>query len=288
MGVHRGFRRVLSEDGSIVIDIGGSYLPGKPWRSTYHFELAVLLGSHFELCQEFYWFNPAKLPSPAEWTNVRRLRVKDSVNLLLWLAKDAGKTKANNKRVLKRYSDSMQALLKSGYQVRQRPSNHDISQKFLFNNKGAIPPNLLGFASSNNVALDGRPFEEAFDNLLGISNTVSSDSYLKECIQHGIKPHGARFPAGLPAFFIEFLTGPGDIVLDPFAGSNTTGAVAEGLHRKWIACELDAEGQYQGTYVRTSAFRFPHAILAKDFQAIPTSNWNPKVGSVRPSRRRLH
>jgi site-specific DNA-methyltransferase (cytosine-N4-specific) len=45
----------------------------------------------------------------------------------------------------------------------------------------------------------------------------------------------------LAAFFIEFLTDPGDLVLDPFAGSNTTGAAAEELGRRWIAVETKLE-----------------------------------------------
>ena len=83
-------------------------MAGAPRRSAYHFELAVMLSNEFELCQEFYWYNPAKLPSPAEWVNIRRLRVKDSVNLVLWFAKDASNTKADNRRVLRRYSDSIE------------------------------------------------------------------------------------------------------------------------------------------------------------------------------------
>src|SRR5262245_48161712 len=178
-----GIKRVLADHGSLVVDIGGAYLPGAPKRSTYHFELAVRLAKHFDLCQEFYWFNPAKLPSPAEWTNVRRLRVKDSVNLVLWLAKDASKTHADNRRVLRRYSDSMRSLLKNGYQVRRRPSNHDISGNFLRDNRGSISPNLLGFGHSDPTQLElqgdpsfsdavpafvepdliGEPFQAAFD-----------------------------------------------------------------------------------------------------------------------------
>jgi DNA modification methylase len=300
------FHRVLSEKGSLVVDIGGAYLPGAPRRSTYHFELAVRLAKAFELCQEFYWFNPAKLPTPAEWTNVQRVRVKDSVNLVLWLAKDAAHTHASNRRVLKRYSDSMRALLKNGYQVRRRPSNHDISDKFLRNNQGSIPANLLGFThvdsdqlefsseslvslsapndASLQADLQGVPFEEAFENLVTLSNTASTDRYLAECRRHSVKPHGARFPIGLPAFFIEFLTEPerNHLVLDPFAGSNTTGAAAELLGRKWISCDLDREGTQPGTYVRTSAFRFPHAHLTPEFDYTPKGLWSPHTTRAIP------
>ena len=48
-------------------------------------------------------------------------------------------------------------------------------------------------------------------------------------------------PIEVAEFFIKFLTNPGDLVLDPFAGSNTTGAAAERLHRTWLAVEPQAE-----------------------------------------------
>lgn len=277
------WQALLKETGSLVIDVGGSYLPGAPKRSTYHFELAARLARHFDLCQEFYWYNPAKLPGPAQWTNIDRIRVKDSVNLILWFAKDASKTKADNRRVLKRYSSSMDTLLKNGYQIRKRPSNHNITGKFMVDNKGAIPPNLLGFADGEQDSLEGAPFDELFDNIVTVANTVSNDTYLAECRKHGVKPHNARFPKGLPAFFIEFLTERGDVVYDPFAGSNTTGEVAETLGRNWVSCELDTEGKFAGTYVRSSAFRFESPRFAPGFDALPEVKWTSQAKRVRPS-----
>ena len=257
-----GFKRVLAPRGSLVIDVGGAYLPGKPKRSTYHFQLAVMLAKHFDLCQEFYWYNPAKLPAPIQWTNVERIRVKDSVNLLLWLANDASETKANNKRVLRQYSKGMRSLLRNGYTMANqkgnpaeaRPSNWVIRKQTFQDRGGAIPPNLI-------------------HNILSISNTGSGGRYLEACRAHQIKPHDSRFPPDLPDFFVNFLTEPGDLVLDPFSGSNTTGFVAESLERRWIACELDAVGPGAGTYVRTSAFRFPNAKMQEGFDALPAANW---------------
>ncbi len=55
---------------------------------------------------------------------------------------------------------------------------------------------------------------------------------------------------GLPEFFIRLLTDKNDLVVDPFAGSNTTGAVAERLHRRWIAIEEVED------YLHASRFRF--------------------------------
>jgi site-specific DNA-methyltransferase (cytosine-N4-specific) len=281
------WKTVMKETGSLVIDVGGSYLPGAPKRSVYHFELAARLARHFDLCQEFYWYNPAKLPGPAQWTNVDRIRVKDSVNLILWFAKDASNTKADNRRVLKRYSNSMNTLLKNGYQIRKRPSNHNITEKFLVNNNGAIPPNLLGFAHGEQGELLGEPFDDLFENIVTVANTISNDNYLAGCRKNGVKPHNARFPKGLPAFFIEFLTERDNVVFDPFAGSNTTGEVAESLGRKWISCELDTEGKFAGTYVRSSAFRFDSVKFEPGFAAQPKVKWISQAKRVKPASSKI-
>jgi len=222
------FKRILKDTGSLVIDIGGTWVKGQPTRSLYHFELVIALCNTvgFHLAQEFYWYNPSKLPSPAEWVTVRRLRVKDAVDPVWWLSKTPN-PKANNRNVLKSYSESMLKLLEKGYRAKLRPSGHDISENFSRDNRGAIPPNLLE-----------------------IANTDSNGTYLRECREHGIKPHPARFPHRLPGFFIRFLTAPGDLVIDPFAGSNVTGEVAERLGRRWLAFELVEE------YLEASRFRF--------------------------------
>ncbi|MHA6770341.1 DNA-methyltransferase [Sphingobium ummariense] len=214
-----GFKRALKDDGSLVIDIGGAWIPGQPTRSLYHFKLLVMLVEEygFHLCQEHYWWNPAKLPTPAEWVNVRRVRVKDAVNTVWWLSKTPF-PKANNRRVLAPYSKSMQDLLRNGYVAKLRPSGHDISSKFQKDNGGSVPPNLLA-----------------------IANTESTSRYQEYCRDSNIPIHPARFPPQLPEYFIRFLTEPGDVVLDPFGGSCVTGAVAEVLGRRWVCCEMSEE-----------------------------------------------
>ncbi len=211
-----GCQRALKESGSLVIDIGGSWNPGVPTRSLYHFDLLLMLCREygFHLCLEHFWWNPAKLPTPAEWVNVRRVRVKDAVNCVWWLSPSPW-PKASNRRILSAYSDSMQSLLRNGYSRTLRPSGHDISPHFQRDNGGAVPPNLLA-----------------------IANTESNSRYQSYCRDHGLPIHPARFPALLPEYFIRMLTDQGDLVLDPFAGSCMTGAVAESLGRKWINVDL--------------------------------------------------
>lgn len=225
------FKRILAENGSLVIDIGGTWQKGMPTRHLYHFELLILLCKKFgfHLAQEFYWWNPAKLPSPAEWVNIRRVRVKDAVNTVWWLSKSPW-PKSDNRRVLQRYSPGMDSLLANGYKADLRPSGHNISDKFAVNNGGAIPPNLLA-----------------------IANTESNSAYLRYCREKNLKPHPARFPAELPEFFIRMLTDVGDYVLDPFAGSCITGEVCERLGRKWTCMELRPD------YVEAARGRFENA-----------------------------
>ena len=240
MGFAGQLHRILKPEGSFVLDLGGAYMPGFPVRSIYQFELLVRLVKEagFYLAQEFYHYNPARLPTPAEWVNVRRIRVKDSVNVVWWLSKTQN-PKADNRKVLKPYSDSMKSLLKNGYTAKLRPSGHDISDKFSRDNGGAIPANLLELA-----------------------NTDSNSAYQKMCRATGVPVHPARFPAGFAEFFIKFLTNEGDLVFDPFAGSNTTGLVSETLGRRWLASELSEE------YLEGSTFRFGSFPLERERSGI--------------------
>ncbi len=255
------FHRILKPTGSLVIDIGGSWIKGMPVRSLYHFELVIALckakekgGLGFYLAQELYWYNPAKLPTPAEWVTVRRERVKDSVNTIWWLSKEPH-PKANNRRVLKPYSDAMKNLIKNGYKPKLRPSGHDISNKFGNDRGGAIPPNIIDGRCSTDKEEIGQPVLLQEDlvqpvNLISASNTASNDYYQRRCKEEGFKPHPARFPQALPEFVINLCTEPGDIVLEPFAGSNMTGRVAESLQRRWLAFEIDED------YIKNSKLRF--------------------------------
>jgi len=224
------FNKLLKKDGSLVIEMGNSWEKGSPTMSTLALEalLGLKRAGDFYLCQQFIWYNPAKLPSPAQWVNVERIRVKDAFTHIWWLSKS--KTpKADNTNILIEYSDSMKNLLnKRKYNSGKRPSQHNIGTESFFNeNKGAIPSNVLK-----------------------IANTISNDNYLIHCRNKNIPPHPARMPEGVVEFFIKFLTSPRNLILDPFAGSNTTGAVSERLKRRWLSIEPNTE------YIKTSKARF--------------------------------
>lgn len=224
-------QRKLRDDGSFVLDLGGAYERGTPTRSLYNFRVLIRFCDElrFVLAEDFYWYNPSKLPSPIEWVNKRKLRAKDAVNTVWWFSKTPW-PKANVSQVLTDYSGRMRKLIENPaafYDPAKRPSGHDISTGFGRDNGGAIPSNLLQ-----------------------IPNSESNGQYIACCKTVGVKPHPARFPAKLPEFFVKMLTEPGDTVIDIFAGSNTTGMVAEREGRRWIAIDERKD------YLAASAFRF--------------------------------
>lgn len=235
------FREYLRDDGSIVIELGNAWLPGTPVMSPLALRalLAFLDKAKLHLCQQFICYNPARLPSPAQWVNVERIRVKDSYTHVWWMS-PSERPKADNRRILKQYSSSMIRLLKKQrYNSGTRPSSHNIGKKsFLTNNAGAIPSNVITLANTHST----------------------NDSYLQYCSDHSIRPHDARMPRGLPEFFINFLTEPGDLVIDPFGGSNTTGAAAQALKRRWLSIEPRSEfiagslGRFQDAKVRKFSY----------------------------------
>ena len=246
------FREYVSDDGSIVIELGNGWEPGQPTMSTLTIEalLEFKRKADLHLCQEFICFNPARLPTPAQWVTVNRIRVKDAFTRVWWMSPST-EPKADNQRVLTQYSDSMRKLLERGtYNAGKRPSEHYIGAKsFLNDHGGAIPSNVL-IAPAAEMVKEYLTSFGSETNVLSISNTSTNDSYQEYCRTFGITPHPARMPARLVEFFVLFLTEPGDLVLGPFAGSNTTGYVAEKFGRRWLSIELNSD------YAEASKSRF--------------------------------
>lgn len=246
----------LTESGSFVLDMGGAYMKGAPVRSLYNYRTLIKLCDEigFFLAEEFFWFNPSKLPSPIEWVNKKKIRVKDSVNTVWWLSKTKH-PKADVRKVLTPYSERMLKLLEDPekyYKPKNRPSGHSISNGFAKNNGGAIPSNLLSFP-----------------------NSESNSQYLRGCNLLKIKAHPARFPAKLPEFFIKLLTDTNDIVLDFFAGSNTTGMVAEELDRRWVAIDERVD------YIASSVFRFLKNIDDEELKSLYLGLLHNKIINIK-------
>jgi|LakMenEpi03Aug12_release.lakeMendotaPanAssembly.Ray.scaffolds.fasta_scaffold262613_1 site-specific DNA-methyltransferase (cytosine-N4-specific) len=213
--------KLLTENGSLVVEIGNAWNKGSPTMSTLPIEtlIAISKSSDLQICQQFIWHNPGKLPGPATWVNVKRERITDSFTHIWWYS-NSEHPKADNRNVLTPYTNAMKNLIKTKkYNHGHRPSGHKISETgFLSDNGGSIARSALIYA-----------------------NTGFDTNYRDWCKEKNVPQHPARMPIELAEFFIKLLTDKNDLVLDPFGGSCTTGKAAESLNRKWICIEQNKE-----------------------------------------------
>jgi len=255
-GLAELFSELIADDGSIVIEIGNSWVKDRPVQSLLYLESLLRFVNNpiakLRLCQEFICYNPSRLPSPAQWVTVNRIRTVDNFTHIWWMSK-SDYPKANNKKVLRPYSESMKTLLRrQSFNAGKRPSEHRIGKEgFLKKHRGSIMHNVIELEQIDDDREVRLPH-----NMLSIANTKSNDYFMKACRSKNIIPHPARMPESLASFFIHFLTDKDDLVLDPFAGSNTTGYCAEKLGRRWLAFE-----QKKG-YVAQALIRFDDPSLS--------------------------
>ena len=252
------FAEMLTEDGSIVIEMGNGWESKRPVQSLLPIKSLMNFVENnqagLRLIQQFVCYNPSRLPSPTQWVTVNRIRTVDSFTNIWWIAK-SDFPKADNSKVLRPYSNSMLKLLNRGnFNAGKRPSGHNIRETgFLRDCGGSIAHNFLELESMDSKRQVRLP--DPF-NAFSLSNSISNDFFTRTCKERGINnPHPARMQMGLAAFFIQYLTDREDWVLDPFAGSNTTGYAAARLSRRWIAIDTREE------YVEQSKIRFEDPAL---------------------------
>lgn len=244
---------LLTDDGSIVVEMGNTWEKGYPVFSTTPTEalLEFKKEANLFLCQEFICHNPGRIPSPAEWVNIRRIRVKDSYTKIWWMSKTEF-PKADNRNILLEYSTSMRNKFKSeNFNTGKRPSGHNVTDKFNKNNGGSIAPNFIDF--------EGQKFiNDILENSLSIPNSNNQLTYNTFCRENNLQGHPARMQLPLIEYFIRFLTDENDIVYDPFGGSNSTGMISQKLNRKWVVSEMNLD------YIKGSLIRFYSEDISKN------------------------
>lgn len=214
------WKNLLTDDGTLLLNVGPAWLGHgivgqSTWRQELVFRLVKELGYTF--AQTMYWNSPSKLPSPAQFVTIKRVRITESVEEIFAFTKSPTESRWNNRRVLVPYSDAMKRVLAAGGERKSmtRPSGHQLAAgAFGVDNGGAIPKNLIT-----------------------LSHTDSNSRYRRHCREAGLPAHPAMFPEGLAEFLIKLTTEEQDVVFDPFGGALTVGAVCERLNRRWISSE---------------------------------------------------
>jgi len=116
--------------------------------------------------------------------------------------------------------------------------------------------------------------------MLNDSLQMRSDWYLPICSGRerlrvdGVKAHSTQKPESLLYRVLMAATQPGDVVLDPFFGSGTTGAVARRLRRHWIGIERDS------AYVELAQQRIAETPVGDDVPSLyntPDPRQQPRI-----------
>ena len=154
LGLAKDWPRKLTSTGSIVLNLADVWERGRPSLSLYQERLLLRLVDDLglRLCARYAWLNPSKMPAPAEWVTVRKVRVKPSLEQIYWLSPHDNPY-ADNRQVLRPYSDAMKARLAAGGEKRaNRPSGYQLAEgAFSTDNGGSIPDNLIVAAGTNRI-----------------------------------------------------------------------------------------------------------------------------------------
>lgn len=227
--------RHLKEGGSIALNISNDiFMSRSPARSTYLERLVIALEDRLglSLMDRLIWENPNKLPGPIAWASKTRYQLNAGYEPILWFSNNPLACTSNNQRVLMPHSEQHQKLIDRGGEKRHAIAGDGAYRLYpgSFGNctAGKIPRNVLKFSG---VCKNQRGYQQ---NAKGL----------------GLQAHGASYPLALATFLVKFLSGDGDLVVDPFGGSMTTAVAAQRCGRRWIASEIVYD------YIRGAATRF--------------------------------
>ena len=198
------FLRVLKPTGSFILNIKERVVNGE--RHTYVLELILEMRRHGWLWTEEYLWHK-KNSHPGKWPN----RFRDNWERLLQFNKQK-QFKMFQDEVMVPVGDWAKSRLKNLSETDRKRDNSRVGSGF-------------GKKISNWVGRD----------MVYPNNVLHMAT---ECYNQG---HAATFPVALPEWFTKVFTEPGDLVLDPFAGSGTTCVAAKRLGRRWTGIDTEEE-----------------------------------------------
>ncbi len=227
MDMINGFAPKMSSTGSMMLNVAETYVPGLPVKQEHLTKLRMRLASEtrFRVLDTLYWHNSSRLASPFEWVAKRRIRLKPSVEPVLWISENPY-AKANNRNVLQDYKrPPSETYHKGGV----RPGGHKMSEH--------------GFSRDNGGSIAS--------SLFTAGGSAGSKAYRDGLKRDGLPQHPAIMPEALAQHCIKLATDVGDLVVDPMSGSLTTARACETLKREWVCIDSSL------SYLAGARHKFP-------------------------------
>ena len=228
----------MVDGGSLCLNISNDiFMKGSPERSMYCERLLLALHDRLglKLMDRLIWENRSKPPGPIQYASKARTQLNVVYEPIYWLTNNPHAVKSDNRRVLLEHTEKHLRLIQSGGEQRTALNSDGAYRirpgSYGNNTPGRIPRNILSFGH----------------------RCAAQTGYKKAARAKGLAVHGAPMPLKLAQFLVQFLSSPGDLIADPFAGSHTTADAAQRLGRRWLTTEVMAE------YVLGSATRFESA-----------------------------
>jgi len=231
----------LVDGGSIALNISNDiFEAGLPSRSLYQERLILALHDRLGLSKmdTLIWSNKSKAPGPYQWASRKRVQLNVAWEPVVWMTNNASKVRSDNRRILNPHTAKHQQLIDAGGEKRTGVYSDGAYR---------IKPGSFGNQTEGSIQR----------NIIEVGHRCSRQNLVRRYQeQEGLPRHGAPMPYALADRLVRFLTEPGDLVVDPFGGSLTTGDAAEQNGRRWLSTDITLE------YLQGGRVRFSEVVCA--------------------------
>jgi DNA modification methylase len=204
LSFHNQLWRVLANNGSFVLNVKDKVVKGIRHRFVWH-TIEALSEKGWLCVDDYIWVKPNAMPG--YWPN----RLRDEWEYCFHMTKQP--------------KFAM-------YQENVKQDIGDWANKRL--------AKLTGKSNGRHNSENDSGFGRDLRKWVGKEEVLPGNTLMVPLVGKNMG-HPAAFPIGIPEFFIKLFTKQGDNVLDPFAGSGSTGVAAEELNRNVVLIDNKQE-----------------------------------------------